>query len=214
MSTASPIPRAHTGARAGGRDPVEAFVVSSTSSSVPSYQTIELSRGSHRSPEEGACVMELASMLAGERFNDHPKSVCRVIAGFLRAYNDAVDRDRRRDLYACAAAVVGTRGSRSTERARVAWMLATLDDLGARWLGRGWLDRLPPRGSCREMIGRRLARALATSDHGHRRALALVDELVAIDGTAPDRDQAAQPGAPADVAGRVRPASDRASLQI
>jgi hypothetical protein len=63
--------------------------MSTTSSSVPSCQTVELSRGSHSSPEEGACVMELASMLAGERFSDHPKSVCRVIAGFLRAYYDA-----------------------------------------------------------------------------------------------------------------------------
>jgi hypothetical protein len=34
--------------------------------SVPNHQTIKLSKGKHTSPEEGACVMELASMLAGE----------------------------------------------------------------------------------------------------------------------------------------------------
>jgi hypothetical protein len=184
--------------------------MSTTLPSVPSYQTVKLSRGSHRSPDEGACVMELASMLAGEPFSDHPKSVCRVIAGFLRAYNDAIDRDRRQDLYACAAAVVGTRGWRRTERARLEWMLATLDDLGARWRGRGLLDRLPSRGSCREMIGRRLARALATSEHGHRRALTLVDELVAIDPTAPERDEAARVGRRADAAGQPRQTPDRA----
>jgi hypothetical protein len=183
-----------------------------TSSSVPSYQTVELSRGGHRSPDEGVCVMELASMLAGERFSDHPRSVCRVIAGFLRAYNDAIDRDRRKDLFACAAAVVGTRGSRSTERARIEWVLATLDDLGARWHGRGLLDRLPWRGPCPEIIGKRLARALATGDHGHQRALTLVDQLVAIDRTEPG--QRAQGGSPEDAAGRSRQTSDRAPLEV
>lgn len=188
--------------------------MSTTSSSVPSYQTVELSRGSHGSPDEGACVMELASMLAGERFSDHPKSVCRVIAGFLRAYNDAIDRDRRKDLFACAAAVVGTRGSRSTERARLDWMLATLDDLGVPWRGRALLDRLPSRGPCPETIGGRLARALATRDHGHQRALTLVDELVAIDRTAPEPDGAARVGSPEDVAGPLRRTPARAPLEI
>ena len=51
-----------------------------------SYQTIKLSTGKHSSPEAGACVMELASMLAGEPFSDHPESVCPVIGSFLRAY--------------------------------------------------------------------------------------------------------------------------------
>lgn len=39
-----------------------------------SYQTIKLSKGKHTDPEDGACVMELASMLAGEPFTDHPAS--------------------------------------------------------------------------------------------------------------------------------------------
>ena len=40
--------------------------------------------------------MELASMLAGEEFSDHPQSVSRPIGAFLRLYNDALDEDRRR----------------------------------------------------------------------------------------------------------------------
>jgi hypothetical protein len=64
------------------------------------------------------------------------------------------------------------------------------------------------------MIGRRLARALATGGHGHQRALTVVDELVAIDGTAPERDEAARVGSPEDVAGRLRQTSDRAPLEI
>ncbi|MBV9806078.1 MAG: hypothetical protein JO286_02790, partial [Solirubrobacterales bacterium] len=50
-----------------------------------SYQTIKLSKGKHTSPEDGACVMELASMLSGEPFTDHPASVCPVIGSFLRS---------------------------------------------------------------------------------------------------------------------------------
>src|SRR5437764_4983871 len=75
-----------------------------------SHQTIRLGRGKHASPDEGACVMELASMLAGEPFSDHPESVCPVISTFLRSYNDAVDDRRRQDLYAYAARAVGSRG--------------------------------------------------------------------------------------------------------
>ena len=37
-----------------------------------SHQTIRLAKGKHQSAEQGACVMELASMLACEPFTDHP----------------------------------------------------------------------------------------------------------------------------------------------
>jgi hypothetical protein len=82
------------------------------------HQTITLKRGRHTSPEHGVCVMELASMLAGEPFTDHPRSVCPVIAGFLRAYNDSVDDEMRQDLYELAARVIGSRASSTTECAR------------------------------------------------------------------------------------------------
>ena len=72
------------------------------------HQTIRLSKGKHATAGEGACVMELASMLAGEPFSDRPASVCPVIGGFLRAYNDRIDDDRRQDLYRYASEVVGS----------------------------------------------------------------------------------------------------------
>lgn len=83
-----------------------------------SYQTITLSKGKHASPQDGACAMELASMLAGEPFNDHPQSVCPVIGSFLRAYNDRIDDGRRQDLYGYAAKVVGSRASLDVQHAR------------------------------------------------------------------------------------------------
>src|SRR5438270_2247858 len=91
------------------------------------HQTIKLSKGKHISPDDGACVMELASMLAGEPFSDHPRCACPVIGSFLRAYNDSVDDARRQDLYAYAAQVVGSRSSAAVQRARgerlAAWEL-------------------------------------------------------------------------------------------
>jgi hypothetical protein len=84
-----------------------------------SFQTIRLAAGKHASPAEGACVMELASMLAGEPFSDRPASVSPAIAAFLRAYNDAIDDRRRQDLYEIAALVVGTRSTPEVEQRRI-----------------------------------------------------------------------------------------------
>ena len=81
----------------------------------PTHQTVKLARGKHASPSDGACVMELASMLAGESFDDHPSSVCPVIGMVLRAYNDGVDDERRQDLYRWAAEVVEYRPYTSTD---------------------------------------------------------------------------------------------------
>lgn len=80
------------------------------------YQTIKLSKSKRDSQDDGACVMELASMLAGEPFSDHPGSACPVIGSLLRAYNDSIDDDRRRDLYGFAAKVVDNRDSLAVER--------------------------------------------------------------------------------------------------
>jgi len=89
-----------------------------------SYQTVRLTRGRHKSPAHGACVMELASMLAGEEFSDRPRCVDPVIAAYLRAFNDRLDHRRRQDLRPYASAVVGTSGSRSARRARRRMCLA------------------------------------------------------------------------------------------
>jgi hypothetical protein len=66
------------------------------------FQTVKLTKGSHRTPDEGVCVMELTSMLAGEPFGDHPRSACPVIGSFLRTYNDRIGDGRRQDLYELA----------------------------------------------------------------------------------------------------------------
>src|SRR5689334_2748249 len=83
-----------------------------------SHQSVRLTAGRHTGPDHGACVMELASMLAGERFSDRPDSVSPALAAVLRGYNDGLDDERRQSLKRLAAASVGTRADRRTERRR------------------------------------------------------------------------------------------------
>ena len=107
---------------------------------------LRLRPGSHRSPREGVCVVELASLLARERFSDRPRCVCRVIAAFLRAWNDRVGYADRQQLLPYAERIVGSREDRATTRMRrdfcLVWAGADLSRgplrrfltrLGMRW---------------------------------------------------------------------------------
>ena len=56
-----------------------------------------LSAGRHRNPRKGACFMEMASFLAGERWSDHPKCTHPLLASLARMVNDCLtDADRPR----------------------------------------------------------------------------------------------------------------------
>jgi hypothetical protein len=83
-----------------------------------SHQTVRLGPGRHDGPDGEVCVMELASMLAGERFTDRPSTVCPQVGAIVRAYNDALDGRRRKDLYRFASDAVGTRGDFALQRTR------------------------------------------------------------------------------------------------
>jgi hypothetical protein len=148
------------------------------------HQTIKLGKGKHSSPEDGACVMELASMLAGEPFSDRPQSVCPVIGSFLRAYNDSIDDRRRQDLYAYAAKVVGSRASVDVEQARAERLTAWALELGQhRWTRflRPSRLRLLARNPQADVVGSSAVRAIAKhSDQTHAQVLTLIDELVTI----------------------------------
>lgn len=139
------------------------------------YQTVELRRGRHSSPEQGACVVELASMLAGEPFSDHPKSVCPVIAAYMRALNDGLGDLERQELYGYAAAIVATRGSRRVRRARARacarWsaQLGAISPFRARTLGL-W-------GSSRA-LGSLCANAALTAKANDSLPFALADGLI------------------------------------
>lgn len=69
-----------------------------------------LSAGHHRSPRQGACFMEFASFLAGERWSDHPSCTDPTLSTLARAVNDTLHDDRRGELVTDIPRVIGLRG--------------------------------------------------------------------------------------------------------
>ena len=156
-----------------------------------SHQTVRLSQGKHRGPDHGACVMELASMLAGEAFSDRPRCVDPVIAGFLRTYNDGIDESRRQDLYPLASEVVGTRAVAGVqaERARMCLAWAQQRHAELRQGARRLLPSRPllPDGRLGDDAAGTLAGRIAVKQASRRRtegshaaALEFVRELIAV----------------------------------
>jgi hypothetical protein len=148
-----------------------------------SHQTVRLGAGRHPRPGKIVCVMELASMLAGERFGDRPVSVCPVIGSILRAYNDNVDDDRRQDLYRFAADAVDTRRDYRVQRRRA--------DVALEWAGQrygrrgGTLPAPPDPEGPRDEIGYYVVGALGSrgrwSDEDHTAMVSLLEKLIAVD---------------------------------
>src|SRR6476469_772524 len=66
-----------------------------------------LSRGRHRNATKGACFMELASFLAGERWSDQPTCTHPLLAELAREVNDHVGDDNRQRLVPLVPSVIG-----------------------------------------------------------------------------------------------------------
>lgn len=66
-----------------------------------------LGRGKHRNPRKGACFMELASYLAGERWSDSPACTHRMLAHMARLVNDFTDDASRPQLAPLIPSVIG-----------------------------------------------------------------------------------------------------------
>src|SRR5918995_5906964 len=69
-----------------------------------------LSRGKHRSPKKGACFMEFASYLAGERWSDHPACTHPLLAAVARHVNDYTSDAGRSRLVELIPSVIGLTG--------------------------------------------------------------------------------------------------------
>ncbi|GAA4468133.1 hypothetical protein [Phytohabitans houttuyneae] len=66
-----------------------------------------LSRGRHRNPRKGACFMEMASYLAGERWSDHPACTHPLLASLARLVNDHTTDPGRQRLAELIPSVIG-----------------------------------------------------------------------------------------------------------
>jgi hypothetical protein len=84
-----------------------------------------LARGRHRSPRKGACFMELASYLAGERWSDHPRCTHPLLAALARGVNDASSDAARPLLAPLIPAVVGLDGDDERWSVEIALLAAT-----------------------------------------------------------------------------------------
>jgi hypothetical protein len=81
----------------------------------PAFVTIPdgvpvLSAGRHRNPRKGACFMEMASYLAGERWSDHPKCTHPLLASLARMVNDSLCDEERPRIATYIPDVVGLTG--------------------------------------------------------------------------------------------------------
>src|SRR5688500_14589164 len=73
-----------------------------------------LARGRHRTPRRGACFMEFASFLAGERWSDHPACTHPLLGLLARRVNDQISDAGRQQLTPLIPTVVGRRGDDRT----------------------------------------------------------------------------------------------------
>jgi hypothetical protein len=158
---------------------------------------VRLEPGSHRSPEDGVCVVELASMVAGEPFSDRPDCVCEVIAAYLRAWNDRAGYSQRQRLLPYTTRVIGSRADRATTRHRrdLCLIWGELTDSGSgpvrRLLARlrlrfrlAWLLGLKSAIRLNEGAAEYAARVCFVR-HGPDAAFRLLDRLLEADGSKP-----------------------------
>jgi hypothetical protein len=194
-------------------------VVGKPTTSAPlRIESLRLEPGSHASPEQGVCIVELASILAKEKFSDEPDCVCDVIGAFLRSWNDRASYVDRQRLRPYGARIVGTRSGRAITHGRrdlcLVWSdLADLDG--------GPLSRSLARLRARIRVGWQLgigsalrlnrgageyAALVCFSRHGSEASFRLLDRLLTLgeeEQGPPSRGLAprAEPSAPAALNG-------------
>lgn len=154
-------------------------------------RSLRLDPGSHASPRDGVCVVELSSVIAGEGFSDRPRCVCDVIGAFLRSWNDRSSHAERQLLRPYAKRIVGSRARRSVTRRRrdvcLTWAGA---DLTGNWASRA-AHRLRMRLRILALYGLRpavrlsdgageLAARVVFASYGLEAGLRLIDTLLQV----------------------------------
>ena len=87
-----------------------------------------LSKSSHVSPQEGMCVMEMVSFLAGEEWSDMPPCSSPVVAKFCQVINDRFDQEFRDKLQAYVPRLISTVSPEHDQERAVylAWQAVTV----------------------------------------------------------------------------------------
>jgi hypothetical protein len=136
-----------------------------------------LGRGRHRNMRKGACFMELASYLAGEKWSDHPHCTHPLLAELARDVNDVVPDDTRQELAPMIPDVVGVN---PTDPRVDAW-IARLCSLTALPVSSFMTQRVAAVGllRCERMLAELESRPLAELSPAAEEALAAAPDATA-----------------------------------
>ena len=99
-----------------------------------------LGLGRHLHPDDGMCLMEHVSMLAGHAFTDAPRCTDPLLAELARMVNDSIGDDARSSLLRLAPGLASLPGDGRSATAP-AIVLAVLDAVPRQWSDRGDLLR-------------------------------------------------------------------------
>ena len=108
---------------------------------------VRLSSGSHSSPNQGMCFMEMTAWFAGEKHSDRPACACPILGSYGITLNDNMPDDLRdRLLKPLVPLIAGTRGTPQEELTRARflamWSVNRLMPIYLRAYGVRALDEL------------------------------------------------------------------------
>lgn len=128
---------------------------------------LNLTYGTHESPEDGMCLMEAVAFMGGEEHSDHPVCACPVIAAYARNLNDQMgegaegDALRAKHLLPIAQKLIGTRSTPEVERKRAFYFADRAVRLFAPLVleAAGFTEEAETLRSLPEIVGEQTARA-------------------------------------------------------
>ena len=130
-----------------------------------------LSKGQHKTREDGMCAMEFVAHLGGEEHSDRPKCVDPALRRFVIGLNDNLPDDLRQQLRPYLARMIGTAGDGRTEERLymlAEWTIRVAETLQVRVVG--------PWDTAAASVTGRLAKA-PTFDLG---AAGIADDAIAV----------------------------------
>jgi hypothetical protein len=84
---------------------------------------VSLAHGSHGSPEQGLCFMEMVAWFAGEKHSDKPACACPVLGSYGIGLNDRMPDGLRNELLKpLVPMIAGTKGARADEQRRAEFL--------------------------------------------------------------------------------------------
>lgn len=84
---------------------------------IPDFMPI-LSAGGHLRPEDGGCIMEMGSFLAGEEWSAYPKCTHPALAEVARNVNDNLDGEHRHMILPLLGMLIGANAPTTDPRLR------------------------------------------------------------------------------------------------